>query len=530
MTVRAAGVLVVALGSAVAVGVAAGPVAALSPAAGYALGVAVFAAVLWLTGALPLALTALSIPVLLVAFGVRDDFAAAVAGFADPVVFLLLAGFMLAEALRAHGVDRRVAYHVLLRVGTSPRRLVLAVMVATASLSMLVSKTATTALMVPIALGLVSEVTGVVDAGPAGATPADRSVTDSAPDGGPSPAPSNFQRAMLLGVAYAASLGGVGTLVGTPPNAIVAGQLRELVGYEVTFLDWLAVGLPMVVVTLPVAWYLLAFVVYPPQVEDVTGARESARRGLERAGELDPEGRRAVAVFAATAVLWVVGGLGFLVSSRLPPAVYTTLFGGAGRSVFGTTGHQGVLYYVVVGLGGVLALVVTGAAEWNDVLDVDWGTLLLLGGGISLADALVVTGATEWLAAVTVGALGPVPLAVVVLAVVALVVSVGELASNTAMAAILTPILVGVGPAYASALGTSPTTAAAFLALVGAVAASYGFALPVATPPNAIAFGAGSLSKDDMLRAGLPLDAVVILLAAGTLTLLVRFVWPVVLP
>jgi sodium-dependent dicarboxylate transporter 2/3/5 len=519
-SVRNVAVFGVALASAAAVGTAARPAAALSPAAGYALGVAVFAALLWLTGAIPLSLTALAIPVLLTAFGVVPDFGEAVTGFADPVIFLLLAGFVLAEALRIHGVDRRVAYYILLSVGTSPRRLVLALMVATAVLSMIISNTATTAMMVPIAVGLVGEVTTVVSADDA------ESKTPATARG---ESPSNFQLAALLGVAYAASLGGVGTLVGTPPNAIVVGQLGELLDYHVSFADWLLVGLPMVVVTLPVAWVLLTFVVYPPQVGDVSAARASARRGLADAGELSPPARRTVAIFVATAACWLLGGLGFLVRPSLPPAVYTTLFGGAGTSVFGTTGHQGLLYYVLVGLAAVVALVLSGAAAWGDLLDIDWATLVLLGGGISLADALVTTGATEWLASVTLGALGPVALPVLVLAVVTLVVVVGELASNTAMAAILAPILVGIGPAYADALGTSAPTAAAFLAIVGAVAASYGFALPVATPPNAIAFGAGYMDREDMLRAGLPLDAVVILLATATLTLLVRFVWPVVL-
>lgn len=278
-SVRNVAVFGVALASAAGVGTAARPVAALSPAAGYALGVTVFAALLWLTGAIPLSLTALAIPVLLTAFGVVPDFGDAVTGFADPVIFLLLAGFVLAEALRIHGVDRRVAYYILLSVGTSPRRLVLALMVATAVLSMIISNTATTAMMVPIAVGLVGEVTTVVSADDA---------EPETPATARSESPSNFQLAALLGVAYAASLGGVGTLVGTPPNAIVVGQLGELLDYHVSFADWLLVGLPMVVVTLPVAWVLLTFVVYPPQVGDVSAARASARRGLADAGELSP--------------------------------------------------------------------------------------------------------------------------------------------------------------------------------------------------------------------------------------------------
>nr|WP_255518315.1 MULTISPECIES: SLC13 family permease [Haloferax] len=221
----------------------------LTVAGQYAVATMVFAAVLWISGALPLPLTALCIPILLTVFGVYPDFGDAVAGFADPVIFLLLAGFMLAEAFQTHDIDRRFAYLILVRFGTSARGLVLGVMVATALLSMLISNTATVAMMVPIVLGIVASVTALTK-------------TD---EDNPSANASNLQIGMLLGVAYAASLGGVGTLIGTPPNAIVVGQIGELVGYEITFVEWLAIGLPMVVVTLPVAWVLLTYVVYPPR-------------------------------------------------------------------------------------------------------------------------------------------------------------------------------------------------------------------------------------------------------------------------
>jgi sodium-dependent dicarboxylate transporter 2/3/5 len=485
----------------------------------FALATMAFAAILWITGALPLALTALLIPLLLTGFGVYPAFGDAVAGFADPVIFLLLAGFMLAEALQSHGVDRRIALAILVRFGTSPRGLVLGVMVATALLSMVVSNTATVAMMVPVVVGVVGSVTDL--------TTVD-DPTDSATTGDAARV-SNFQVAMLLGVAYAASLGGVGTLVGTPPNAIVVGQLDDLLGVEITFVEWLAVGLPLVVLTLPVAWALLTYVVYPPEPYDVSAARDRAREELRSMGSLSSQARRTVAIFAATAVLWLLGGFEFLFRDSLPSAWRVTLFGGPGASVFGTAGHQGVLYYVVVGLAAVPALVVTGAVAWDELVDIDWGTLLLLGGGISLANALADTRATEWLAEVTLGSLGGAPVVAVLLVVVAGTVLVGELASNTAMAAILAPLLINVGPAYADALGTSATSASVMLAVTGAVAASYGFALPVATPPNAIVFGAGYLRRDHMLRAGALLDAVVVLLTTGAALVLVRFVWPGVL-
>jgi len=246
-------------------------------------------------------------------------------------------------------------------------------------------------------------------------------------------------------------------------------------------------------------------------------------------GSLSTRARRTVAIFGATAFLWLLGGLGFVFEDVLPGGWYVTLFGGAGESVFGTVGHEGVLFYVLVGLLAVPALVVSGATAWDDLVDIDWGTLLLLGGGISLANALADTNATVWLAEVTLGSLGATSLVAIVLVVITMTVVVGELASNTAMAAILAPLLINIGPAYADALGTSAEIASVLLAVIGAIAASYGFALPVATPPNAIVFGAGYIERGHMLRAGALLDGVVILLTTGVTYLLIRFLWPLVL-
>nr|WP_255518314.1 MULTISPECIES: SLC13 family permease [Haloferax] len=258
-------------------------------------------------------------------------------------------------------------------------------------------------------------------------------------------------------------------------------------------------------------------------------ARERAQNELRSMGSLSNRARRTVAIFAGTAFLWLLGGLEFLFVDVLPRSLYVTLFGGTGTNVFGTTGHEGILFYVLVGLLAIPTLVVSGATAWDDLIDIDWGTLLLLGGGISLANALADTNATTWLAEVTLGSLEGTSIVVVLLAVVTMTVVVGELASNTAMAAILAPLLINIGPAYAGALGTSPELASVLLAVTGAIAASYGFALPVATPPNAIVFGTGYVERDTMLRAGSLLDGVVILLTTGVTYLLIRFLWPPIL-
>ncbi|UPV76933.1 SLC13 family permease (plasmid) [Halorussus limi] len=517
------------------VAVATAPIPGLASPGQYALATAAFAGVLWVTGGLPLPITALTIPVLLAGFGVVPNVGEAVAGFADPIIFLLLAGFVLAEALQKHGTDRRVAYHVLAAVGTSPRRIVFAVMVATAALSMVISNSATTAMMVPIALGIADRVIAD-DAGTNGGTERD-AVSENPPaveqtiprdESARLTEQPNFRLAMLLGVAYAASIGGVGTLIGTPPNAIVVSQLSEQLGYTITFVDWLAIGLPFVVVGLPVTWYVLAVLVYPPQVDDASVAREEARRYLRRTGPPSAAEQRVLLITGATASLWLLGGLGFLFEGVLPPRLYVTLFGGSGDHLFGVGDHQGILYFVTVGLAAIPALAIAGTIDWDDIQRIDWGTIILLAGGISLANALATTDATRWLAESVVGSMAGAPILVVALIVAAAMVAASEIASNTAMAAISVPILISMGPRYAGAFGTSPTAASVFLAITGAIAASFGFALPVATPPNAIAFGTGQMTKDHMLRPGVILDVAMVLVTAVLAFGLFTLVWPVV--
>ena len=234
----------------------------LSLAGQYAIATMFFAGVLWVTRALPLAVTALSIPVLLTGFGIYNRLTPALHGFADPLIFLFLAGFMLANALQKYNIDRRIALWMMSRLGWSPRLLVLAIMLATAFLSMWVSNTATTAMMTPIALGVLGQVLGRENVA------------------GTEQPFSNMQIATLLGTAYAASVGGVGTLIGTPPNAVLVGYLDQFLDYQLTFADWLVIGLPIVVVTLPVVWWFLTFVLYPPEVTDITAARSEADRYL----------------------------------------------------------------------------------------------------------------------------------------------------------------------------------------------------------------------------------------------------------
>lgn len=495
-----------------------------------------FAGFLWVTGTLPLAVTALSIPVVLTMFGVYADLDDALAGFANHLIFLFIAGFMLANALQKYDIDRRIALWIMSVMGSSPRRLVLSVMLATAFLSMWVSNTATAAMMTPIALGVLSQVLGRETVEAAGsAVPGGSSDSSPAPDGGTVAVEggdepfTNLHVSMLLGTAYAASVGGVGTLIGTPPNAVLASQLNEILGYEIGFAQWLIIGVPVVAITLPIVWYVLTYLLYPPQIDDVSDAQEMASQYLEEEGELSPRGKRVALIFTATALLWVVGGLGDFIGGYLPSSWAVTLFGGEGTSVFGIDGHQGMLYYVVVGLASVPALVLADTMEWDDLVDIDWGTILLFGGGIALADALATTGATEWISNSVFKSLTGAPIVLVVGVVVLLVIFLTEMTSNTATATIIIPILISIGSVFAATLGLTDVAAAVFLSVSGAIAASFAFALPVATPPNAIVFGSGYLKQEQMMRAGVVLNLIMTVILTGLIWVLFQFVWPHVL-
>ncbi|WP_302080472.1 SLC13 family permease [Salinibaculum rarum] len=506
----------------------------------YAFATMFFAGFLWVTGSLPLAVTALSIPILLTGFGVYADMDAALRGFADHIIFLFIAGFMLANALQKYDIDRRIALRMMVSMGSSPRRLILAVMLATAFLSMWVSNTATAAMMLPIALGVLAQVVGRDRITAPDADPTEDIDEVDTTDGTASLGDSgttNFQRSLLLGTAYAASVGGVGTLIGTPPNAILAGQLNSILGYEISFADWLLIGLPVVFVTLPLVWILLTMVLYPPRIDDVSDARAQARQELRDEGPLGPRGKRVAYIFTATAVLWVVGGLAegvqYLIDSGflpLPQTWFNTLYGTSdGMTIFGVRGHQGALYYVMVGMLSIPALVLADTADWDDLVDIDWGTILLFGGGISLADALADTGATEWIADVVFTSLTGSPIVLVVAVVVLLVIFLTEMTSNTATSTIIIPILIGIGGVFSSTLGLPDVAASVFLAVSGAIAASFAFALPVATPPNAIVFGSGYLEQKDMMRAGVILNLIMTGVLTALIWVLFQFVWPHIL-
>jgi sodium-dependent dicarboxylate transporter 2/3/5 len=402
------------------------------------MGLALFALIgsLWMTQALHLSVTALLVPLLAVLAGLMD-LRAALAPFAHPIIFLFLGGFALAAALQRLGLDRVLAVAVL-RLAAGRRDVAVALLFGlTAFLSMWISNTATAAMMLPLALGLLREEDG----------PGERAF-------------------VLLGVAYSASIGGIGTLVGSPPNAIAAAQAG------IGFAAWMRIGVPLVVLLLPLMAGVL-FLLLRPRL----GGSAPLPPVHAWPAPFTRAQRLTLAVFGLTAAGWVFAApLGRLL--------------GIAADVDS-----------VVAVAAIVALAATGAIGWPDIeRRTQWGVLLLFGGGLALSEVMAASGASRFLAGMLTALLQDAPPWLLLLGVVAFVVFLTELVSNTASAALLVPIFVGV----AATLGLPPALFAAAIA----VSASCAFMLPVATPPNAIVYATEQVPQGTMMRCGLVLNLV----------------------
>lgn len=452
----------------------AGPPDGLAPRAWAVAAVGVLMALWWMTEALPLAATAL-LPI--VAFPLLGIEALEVTAraYANPLIFLFLGGFLIARALERWQLHRRLAYAVMAHGGGSARTLVGSLMLATAFLSMWISNTATAIVMVPIGQSIVASHLQGGRLDPASAR--------------------HLGPAVMLGIAFSATIGGMATLIGTPPNALLAGFLSNTYGIAIGFGQWMLVGLPVALILLPLTWLLLTRWSFPlPGLALAPAATETALPPLARAE------KRLIAVAGATAALLVLRPL---IERVLDDA------GLAGLAL----GDAGI---VMAGALLLFAIPAGGAEDrrlldWSDARSLRWDVLILFGGGLTLAAAIEASGLAHWIG-IGFGALEGLPVALLVLIAMAVVVYLGELASNTAMAAVFLPI------AGAAALGMGTTPLA--LAVPIALAASLGFMLPVATPPNAIVFGSGAVSARQMLKAGALLDVIGILVVYAVASLL----------
>lgn len=459
--------------------------AAISPAAANVLGLAGWMAVWWIGEPVPLGATSLLPLVLFPVLGVASAKDAA-APYANELVFLFLAGFLLAAALERWNAHSRLAYAIVSAIGGGGRRVVLGVMVATGFVSMWISNTATAAMMYPIALA-VGALFGSGRAADEGRT------------------------ALMLGVAYAASIGGIGTLVGTPPNLIFAGAAKQLAGREVSFAEYMLIGTPIVVVLLPLCWLLLVFLLFRRKVDLGPEARRILTERRAALGPLRGGEARTVAVFLLTVAAWLLRERKDLGAFTLP-GLADLAPGLSDASV----GLAGALLLFVVADGSRPPAVTRPLLTWREAKEIPWEVLLLFGGGLSLAAAMESTGLARWLGG-KMEALAGYPSIVVYAGLAALVLVLSELASNTAVAAMAMPIAASLAPAVGE-----PALA---LMLVAALASSAGFALPVATPPNAIVFGSGQVNARQMAKAGILLD----LIAIAVVVTAVALLYPLVL-
>ena len=442
-------------------------------------GVGFWMATWWSTEAIPVAATAF-IP--LVAFPLLQvmPVRAVAQSYAHPTIFLFMGAFVLALAVEKWSLHRRIALTVLSRTGTDGRKLILGFMVASALLSMWMTNTSTAMMLLPIAASVA-------------ATVAEKAVGVSVEE------KRRFQVALLLALAYATTIGGMSTIIGTPPNVMLAGFIEETYGLQIAFFDWMLIGLPLALVLLPLGWVVLTRVVFRvdiPASPEATNVISGMRREM---GAMTSPERRVGLLFLSVVLLWM---------SR---KWLNKVSGFEGLSDAGIVMAAALLLFVIPSKRGYA----TRLMEWEDVARLPWGVLILFGGGLALAAQVSSSGLAVWLgeSLLPVANLGTL---VLIVAAAGLVVFLTELTSNLATTATFLPVIAAI----AAQSGIEPL----ILCVPVTLAASCAFMLPVATPPNAIVFSSGVLTIPEMMRAGFVMN----LVALVVLTLLATLAVPLV--
>lgn len=482
--------------------------------------IAVLMAAWWMSEAIPITVTALLPLVLFPALGIAKigDFSGQ---YTAPTIFLFMGGFLLALGMQRWNLHKRVALWVLVAMGSSPKMLILGFMIATGFLSMWVSNTATAVMMLPIGVSVLSLIVGMLrdeakaekegapsrtggyqhaslsegeaeileaDGNSLGAGEAGEQQYEHSTDPEPQ---SNFGIALMLGIAYAASIGSLGTIIGTPPNAMLAAYMAEQ-GVNIGFGQWMLLGVPVAVVLMAAAWFVLTNVIFKPEIDHIPGGRALMRQELGKLGGMSQGERRVLMVFFVAAAAWVFVPV-LWPETMIADAVIAMAVGIA-------------LFIIPGGPNGVKLL------RWEDALELPWGVLLLFGGGLALSKQFTESGLSDWIGE-QMSSLGFLPIALLVVAVGLVVLVLTEFTSNTATAATFLP-LVG---AMAIGLGIDQM----LLAVPVALAATSAFMMPVATPPNAIAYGSGYVSMGNMVRAGIWLNIIaLVVVSAAAMTLL----------
>lgn len=430
----------------------------------------------WITEALPIAATAL-LPLIIFPLAGGPSLSETASSYGHKYVFLYLGGFILAIAIEKWKLHKRIALTIIKVVGTNIVHIILGFMISTAFLSMWISNTATAVMILPVGMAIVTHLKDNPD------TIENENL--------------NFGKALMLAIAYSASIGGMATLIGTPPNLVLAGIVQESYGVEITFAQWFSFGFPISLVLLFVCWFYLTRVAFKFKQKEFPGGKEEINRQLKALGPISFEEKIIFAVFVLTALAWVTRS--FLLKQFIPEIDDT-----------------------IIAITSALIIFILPSKEknkrlldWEDTKKLPWGILILFGGGMALALGFESSGLAVWIGE-QFTSLQAFPLILVLLILIASVNFLTEITSNLATTAMLLPVLVSLAPA----IDTHP-----YLLLVGAtVAASCAFMLPVATPPNAVVFGSGYLKIEDMVKKGFWMNIISIL----ALTLVVYFILPLI--
>lgn len=450
----------------------------LEPKIAATLATACWMIVWWITEAVPVPATAL-LPIILFPLTSVFSIQEATSIYGHPVIFLFLGGFIISRAFEKHQLHHKVALALVRASGGGPKGIILAFLVATALLSMWVSNTATAVMMLPVALSIIEQL------------------------GGRQGGRSRFALALLLTIAYSANIGGMATLIGSPPNLILAGQIRELASIELDFAAWLKIGLPCSLLLLAIAYFYITRYILGKE-EGKWGARQQEQIGLllqqnRTAGSrLSSSEKRVLAIFAATALFWIFKSpINQLTGLALNDSIIAIV---GGLAMFALPGNLKKGEPILT---------------WADTQKLPWGILLLFGGGLCLAKAMEISGLLAIISQFLASLNMPPSLFLILATGIALFAT--ELMSNTALTSILVPILI----AFALSIQVSPL----YLALPATLAASCAFMMPISTPPNAVVFSSGHLSMPDMIRAGILMNLLSLISLSLMSHLLYRLVY-----
>lgn len=438
--------------------------------------VALLMATYWITEAIPIPATALMPIVLFPLLGVMPTSQVTLA-YGNHLIFLFMGGFLIAVTIEKWQLHRRIALRTILLVGVSANQIILGFMLATAFLSAWISNTATSMMMVTIGLAVVKQ--------------AQQDTSGEINH-------SNFATALMLSIAYAASIGGVATLIGTPPNAILAGVIESNFGYSIGFAQWMAFGVPVSLSMLALCWFYLTRVAFKSEFSELPGGRQSIQQKYNELGPMSLPEKKVLSIFALVAAGWILRGL---VDIDALSEVSDASIAIAGA----------VLLFIIPAEKNFSEPLL----DWHTAKAIPWDIMILFGGGFALAGGFTSSGLTEWLANQLV-ALQGMDLIIIVLMVVLLVIFLTEITSNTATASLMLPVM----GAFAIAIQVSPL----YLMVAVALSASFAFMLPVATPPNAIVFSSRKISIPQMARAGVWLN----IIGSILITLFVIFYLPAV--